>query len=72
MRKNDIQRITEVLTEIDKLRAMLQKLDTATFSGQQQEFNISQLINNVYKTELEEILRDVINQPEHKSYKGAA
>ena len=66
MRKQDIKRVNEILKEIDQLRSMLKRLDTSTLTGEQQEFNISNLINNVYKTELEELLRDVVSQPENK------
>lgn len=65
MRKQELNRVQEVLIEIDSLRGILRRLDMDTFSGQERAHNISNLINNVYKTELESIMRDMVTNPEN-------
>lgn len=65
MRTQHLNTTAEILKQIDMIRGMIKRLDTNSFQGQQREFELTQLIC-IYKTDLENILREVVMLPENR------
>jgi len=65
MRRNTLKEAKNIMIEIDKIRGMMIRLDPDTFSGQQREFELCQLIF-MYQADIETLLRREMMQTENK------
>lgn len=77
MRKQELRTAKDILTMIDTARAEMQRLELDEVNRgrcekgvwvlPQRQAELTNLINNILQPELEQLLRTVLRNPEHKA-----